>query len=669
MPAPVREDVFAPRIQSGAMRFVFVSPERFQDKKFRGLIRDIRSREQLRMFVIDEVHCLSEWGHDFRPSYLTLPGTLRNLAEDVPVIGLTATASVNVLKDIQTEFDIPDELVAYEMHRSRKELHFGVKKSLSTTESVLKEISQLIQEDEENHPAIHIFSRYSGGEMGVERYANMIANAGLGLKVGSFSGSEPTDAFVLEQAFSRLRVTGLPRPESFEGYKRLVQELWKAGKLDVIVTTKSFGMGINKSNVRHTLHAGMPMSMEAFYQEAGRAGRDRQDAFCNMLLRQEDDDVARVYEDLLRQNRNNELTIERINHSQAHDINGRKIRFKGDFRAQLYFLSEPLINASDEALLVEHLRNHVDALEGSQALVRTDDLPTLGEKRLQLTLYRLYQMGLIKPWTVTDWGPQDGFVKECEVHKLPTTFDEACREVARRIQAVDGKAADLSSIERLLVSSEIKSNWLSLIQHLIEWARRKHVDSRLQSAWNLYSKCVAFEPETADAFREELEAFFKVDNNVFQLTSLRDMSLQDAVPALEQLITDVSAGYTDGAKALRRLSAQLARLLEGTQESPGLNLADAVLSLLLDENGASNASMRFSSAVTDGALMFWKGYGRNLLNSVGGANVFARDVIGEWLVTEQPDRQTLLDIYETIPAEAVKRALFDDFAAELTQVI
>jgi ATP-dependent DNA helicase RecQ len=110
-------------------------------------------------------------------------------------------------------------------------------------------------------------------------------------------------------------------------------------------------------------------------------------------------------------------------------------------------------------------------------------------------------------------------------------------------------------------------------------------------------------------------------------------------------------------------------LLEGTQESPGLNLADAVLSLLIDENGASNASMRFNSAVSEGALMFWKGHGRNLLNSVGAANVSARDVIGEWLVTEQPDRQTLLEIYETIPAEAVERALLDDFASELTQVI
>jgi hypothetical protein len=196
------------------------------------------------------------------------------------------------------------------------------------------------------------------------------------------------------------------------------------------------------------------------------------------------------------------------------------------------------------------------------------------------------------------------------------------------------------------------TDWPALIKHLVEWARRKHLDSRLQSAWNLYSKCAAFQPEKADVFRQELEAFFKVDNNAFQLTALRDLSIQDVVPALELLITAVSEGDIDVPTALRRLSVQLGRLLEGTQESPGLNLGAAVLSLMVEDRSATEARMRFDAAIPEGALAFWLQQGGSLLNHVASANRVACEVIGEWLAQETSDRQTLLEIYDTIPAKA-----------------
>lgn len=275
MPVALREKVYASRILRGEMRFVFVSPERFQVSSFRDTIRNLRLHEKLRMFVIDEVHCMSEWGHDFRPSYLTLPGTLRELANDVPVLGLTATASVNVLRDIQGEFEIPDELVAYEMHRRRSELNFSVVKELSTAKQIETEVTKIVAKGKGNlPPPTHIFARYANGVLGVETYATMLGNSKLGLRVGSFSGATP-EKYNPDAAFKRLQNPDIPKPESYEKFKKTVQSLWKDGKLDVIVTTKAFGMGVNKADVRNTLHAGMPSSMEAFYQEAGRAGRNR----------------------------------------------------------------------------------------------------------------------------------------------------------------------------------------------------------------------------------------------------------------------------------------------------------------------------------------------------------------------------------------------------------
>ena len=671
MPKTIQEKVYAPLIRSGAMRFVFVSPERFQDEEFRTLVSGLKEQGQLRMFVIDEVHCMSEWGHDFRTSYLTLPGTLRNLATEVPVLGLTATASVNVLRDIQGEFEIPDELVAYEMHRSRNELNFSIRKALSSPPQIATEVGNLVAGTDGNlPPPIHIFTRYANGVMGVESYATILSNLGLGLRVGTFSGRTPKN-FDPDTAYTRLQAIDVPKPRTYEEYKQCVQKLWKEGRLDVIVTTKAFGMGVNKPDVRHTLHAGMPTSMEAFYQEAGRAGRDREDADCHMLLRPEPDNATEIYEQLRR-----DLSPAAIEKAREYDSSQKKLPRNGggDFRAQLYFLAQGLIDISAEADLVFRLHEILRSSPGSSVLIRAQDLADLshGAKRLQESLYRLYQMGLIEPWTVTDWGHADtenSHVQAVMVTKLPTTFADACQTVAYRIQAIDGKSADLSSVDHLLNRPGTAKDWRALIMLLIDWVRRKHLDGRLQSTWNLYSKSIAFTQDKAVAFRDELEAFFKIDSDAFELAALRDMPMHEVVPALERIITNASENSVLEVGALRRLSAQLARLLEGTQDSSGLNLAAAILSLLSDETSTSDAEMRFHAAVTEGAFEFWRGHGNSLLNRVASANIFARDVIGEWLIRDTPDRQALLKIQETIPAKAIELALFDDLAAELSQTI
>lgn len=671
MPASLRDTVYASLIRRGAMRFVFVSPERFQVEHFRNLVVELKEQSQLRMFVIDEVHCMSEWGHDFRPSYLTLPGTLRNLATEVPVLGLTATASVNVLRDIQGEFEIPDELVAYEMHRSRTELNFSIRKELSSPSQIAAEVSNIVAAGNGNlPPPIHIFSRYANGIMGVESYATILSNMGLGLRVGTFSGRTP-DKFNPETAYIRLQAPDIPKPRSYEEYKQSVQELWKEGRLDVIVTTKAFGMGVNKLDVRHTLHAGMPSSMEAFYQEAGRAGRDREDADCHMLIRPEPDDATEIYRHL-----RGALSPATIEQALEYDSSQKKLprNARGDFRAQLWFLAQGLIDASTEADLVMRLLRILQASTGKNVLIRARDLADLrrGEERLQETLYRLYQMGLIEPWTVTDWGhanTEQSHVQAALVTKLPATFADACRTVANRIQAIDGKSADLSSVDRLIGQTGEITDWPALTMLLLDWVRRKHLDSRLQSTWNLYSKSLAFTPDKAVAFREELEAFFKIDSGAFQLSALRDMPMQDVVSALERLITSSSENSVLDLGALRILSAQLARLLEGTQESPGLNLAAAMLSLLINDGSTVDAQMRFHAAVTEGAIEFWRGHGKGLLTRVASTNTTARDAIGEWIIRDKPDQQTLLEIQETIPAKAIEGALFDNLAAELSQTI
>lgn len=672
MPAQLRDRVYAKQIRRGQMRFVFVSPERFQSEGFRDIVRGLRQTDQLRMFVIDEVHCMSEWGHDFRPAYLTLPGTLRELAEEAPVMGLTATASVNVLRDIQGEFQIPDEMVAYEMHRSRSELNFSVRKELSTAWQIETELGNILAAaDGSPPPPTHIFARYANGVLGVETYATMLGNSRLGLRVGSFSGAMPAK-FNLDAAYIRLKNPAAPKPENYDEYKKTVQALWKTGDLDVIVTTKAFGMGVNKPDVRHTLHAGMPGSMEAFYQEAGRAGRDREPASCGLLLRPEPDDAELVYARLQKN-----LTPAAITTAMETTSDGKPLNknSRGDFRAQLWFLSQGLISIDEEQALVAKLHDLLRQASGSHVDLRAAQLSDLphGSIRLQQTLYRLYQMGLIGAWTVTDWGRNDSEssgVQAVELPKLQITFAEACGVVIDRILAIEGLAANLPELDQVRKLERGLENWSALYRALLGWVRRKHLDSRLQSTWNLYAQSMAFTPERAREFREELEAFFKVDSNAFQLAALRDMAQDEVLPTLIHILHGPGTARLKDKSTLRKLSAQLARLLEGTQDSPGLNLAAASLLLATEDKPGAEAAMRFRSAVPEGTLGFWrKPGGEDLLGLLSTSSAAARDLIGDWLISEKPNRAELLDIYELIQARSIEAALFEELASELAEVI
>lgn len=664
MPASLRDQVFARRIARGEMRFVFVSPERFQTERFRSVVQRLYDRKRLRMFVVDEVHCMSEWGHDFRPSYLTLPGTLRELADDVPVLGLTATASVNVLRDIQNEFEIPDELVAYEMHRSRTELNFLIHKGFSGPKDVVQEMRKIISEsDGDTIAPVHIFTRYANGSSGVESLATSLANANPLMRIGVFSGSAPKE-FDLQNAIKRLNEQDIPAIKTYEAYKQTVQRLWKEGRLDVMVTTKAFGMGVNKPDVRHTVHAGMPGSMEAFYQEAGRAGRDRKPAFCHMLFQREEEDVSPLFAKLREQ-----LTPDAI----EEQINARGRARRGDFRAQLWFLRQGLISIEEEEALVGRLHSIIreSSDEPIEIVARQlSDIPH-GGVRFQLTLFRLYQMGLIAPWVITDWGRGNGdepSVQAVEVCKRDTTFQGACAAVAERVKAVDGLGAEAPAALKLQALMEGPENWPELYRILLTWVRRTQIGSRLQSTWNLYVECLNYTPEGASDFREKLEAFFKVDNNAFQLAALRDMALDDVIPSLEALLTDPGKKLKER-NVLRTLSAQLSRLLEGTQESPGLNLAAACFHLLAEKNPGTEARMRFAAAIPVGALAFWRNQGKPLLATVASSSPDACDAIGEWLMEDQPTREDLLQIHESIPARAVKEALFRELATEIAEVM
>lgn len=275
--------------------FFFISPERLQIEDFRTKISAMH--EQKRYFsygVIDEAHCVSEWGHDFRTAYLRVGGNLmqyvkrKNNSQPIPIFALTATASFDVLADVQRElsspkFPLPNEaIIDFANDVQRKELHYSV---YNSDEDKISSIIDIIQ-----NKAPQAFKK-TFEEFYAAKSENFYPNAGLIFvpHAGGEKGVKNTFAKLKKlEKFQLGRFHG--NKETAEKDKKIenaqlnkFQEQFINSQLQLMVATKAFGMGIDKPNVRFTIHYSYPASLEAFVQEAGRAGRDTQDAHCFII--------------------------------------------------------------------------------------------------------------------------------------------------------------------------------------------------------------------------------------------------------------------------------------------------------------------------------------------------------------------------------------------------
>ena len=230
----------------GNYKFLYISPERLDTEIFRTKLLSMK----VSMITVDESHCISQWGYDFRPAYLKI-AEIRELLPEVPVLALTATATPEVVTDIQARLKFREGNV-FRMSFERKNLAYIVRKTDNKTKELL-----------------YILQRISGSAIIYVRNRRRT--------------KEITELLMNEGITADFYHAGLDN-----AVKDLRQKRWQSGEVRVMVATNAFGMGIDKPDVRIVLHLDLPDSPEAYFQEAGRAGRDGEKAYAVILYSKSD---------------------------------------------------------------------------------------------------------------------------------------------------------------------------------------------------------------------------------------------------------------------------------------------------------------------------------------------------------------------------------------------
>ncbi len=382
---------------------IYISPERLQIKGFRDCINNMQSSSRVFAIAVDEAHCVSEWGHDFRTAYLNIGRTSRTIFNrnglTPTIIALTGTASTAVLKDVKRELEITDyDAIITPETFDRAELKFKVVQSSSDNKK--QELLELVDrsipdffcksvgnfyrlKDDSTNCGI-VFCPHVNGDYGVTKVRSFLN--GIPMLTDIYSSSQPKGT-----------------SGNWEEVKRRAASEFKSNKVNTLVSTKAFGMGIDKKNVRFTIHYGIPSSIESFYQEAGRAGRDGSDSLCALILSDENKQIDDYMLNPTTPLKEVQEIVDRQKIDQKDDIS-RMMWFHVNSFKGIDFETKQVAQIIDKTFIGDQLTLETVTITCGR------DIDDNSMGNVQKALQRLLVLGIISDYTV-DYSSREIHVK------------------------------------------------------------------------------------------------------------------------------------------------------------------------------------------------------------------------------------------------------------------
>ena len=601
--APIARNLSSPqnrkrlllRIERGDYFFVLLAPERLQSPQFRSTLRALTELTVVNLAVIDEAHCVSEWGHDFRPAYLHLGNNLRlfgttHVGKPPPILALTGTASRAVLRDMLIDLGIDrnrsDALIRPESF-DRSELNFevartrppedpnaslrGVLNSLPTKFGLPR--TELYRPSGQHTASGIVFvptvNARAYGLIDARKTVRDATNAGVAI----YSGSPPR---------------GIDSTR-WEGEKRTNARSFKRNQIPILVATKAFGMGIDKPNIRYTVHFGMPGSLESFYQEAGRAGRDRKPARCVIVFSEYDESRSDALLDP-------DLNLPSLRERFA--VVGRDKTTGDDITRALWFHLEGFHGADDEVEEVKQLLHEIGPLSSHVRKTfvipfdrdsenKKDDSAT--DKSREKALCRLMRIGVISDYQV-DFGakkftgsvdPFDfGRCKERLLEYVSAAQPAKGKLLARQLDGID-------PTDHQHAAHDLARHLIEFIYDVIERSRRRMIQE---------SVLLARRANSDEDIRTRLLNYLQEGLGAEQISHLLDqpeVSLADWLELVDKCQTPADAG---------ELRGLCIRALETYPDHPGLLLARSASEAMCSDHDEGVSSQGMAAAIRGSIL-------------------------------------------------------------------
>lgn len=567
-------------IERGQYLFILHSPERLQAPEFRSALRALAQSSLINLAVVDEAHCVSEWGHQFRPAYLNLGENVRKYGADgagapPPILALTGTASRAVLRDVLAELKIDrsrsDALIRPDSF-DRRELTFQIVRTRPGSQEKAALHGILIAlPNHFGYPAQEFFQPcgrrtnsglvfvpfVNGAVYGVTRVASEVRGV-TNTQVAVYSGSAPKG-----------------QEKNWEFEKRRNVRRYKGNEVPILVSTKAFGMGIDKPNIRYTVHFGMPGSLEAFYQEAGRAGRDRQPARCSVVFSEFDPERS---DHLL------DPTLDLQDVRARHAELAKDRTQDDDVTRALWFHLNAFGGEEEE---VEDVRRvllafpvHLDQRTRLKLPFWADDE---NSKRQEKALFRLVKVGIVSDYEVL-FGSR---VYVVDVEKLDL---DACR--AQLLQYTDYAQPGRSKVfARALdkingsnpqeVAVALTRELIHFTYNVIERSRRRSIQEAFLLARTANSD-LEIRQRLLDYLQEGLGA-----EQLEKLVEEREVRLVDWCEMFGKIYTPVDAGEVRGL---------VIRALESFPDHPGLLLVRGVTEIMSSDSNETVAGQAIYTA-------------------------------------------------------------------------